>query len=87
MEEIIDPKLQLWLLHFLPTVLILQFNKLVLELNPQLSFIIKIIFELFFRLPEFLSFVIQHEFKLAQVVIFVRGNIYILVCLLLFEWP
>jgi hypothetical protein len=65
MEKVIDFEITLGEKHFFATILILNSDEFILELNPFLTFVIQIYLEAILRLSEFLAFVFQHEFNFA----------------------
>ncbi len=76
-KQVIDFKLELGNQNLFSTELILKFDEFVFELDPQLSFVIEVVFELFLGLLEFLALIFEHELNFSKVMIFIKLWIYI----------
>lgn len=72
-EEVIDFKFEFRNSHILLAELFLQFNKLVLKLNPEFTFVVQVILELFLRLFEFLPLVFKHVFDFSEIMVLVEA--------------
>ena len=76
-KQVIDFKLELGNQNLFSIELILKFDEFVFELDPQLSFVIEVVFELFLGLLELLALIFEHELNFSKVMIFIKLWIYI----------
>ena len=52
--------------HIFAAELILEFDQFVLELYPQLAFVVEVMFEFVLEVPELLPLIFEHELDFPQ---------------------
>lgn len=81
MEKVVNFELKFRKDDIFPAELIFDLDKFVLELNPQLTLIVEIMFQFIFSFFEFFPFIFQHKLEFCKVMIISWICIYYLLLL------